>query len=77
MCDGGFLNLPLKALKCPVCGERVAFKVTNEVVKNAVQFPVPFKVIHGDHSFTVHLDSGLLISRVSASTNDPPPVESP
>ncbi len=70
-------SMPLKALKCPVCGERVAFKVTKEVVKDAVQFPVPFEVIHGDHSFTVYLDSGLLISRISANTTDPPPVESP
>lgn len=69
--------MPLKALKCPVCGERVAFKVTKEVVKNAIHFPVPFKVIHGDHSFTVYLDSGLLISRISAGATDPPPVESP
>lgn len=53
-----------KALKCPICGERVVFYVTIDAVEGAKQFPVPFKVVHEDHDFHIYLDSGLLISRV-------------
>ncbi|MFX1299961.1 MAG: hypothetical protein ACFFAL_04315 [Promethearchaeota archaeon] len=53
-----------KALKCPVCGERAVFFVTMDAVKDAIQYPVPFEVIHDDHKFMIYLDSGLLISRI-------------
>lgn len=53
-----------KALKCPVCSERVVFYVTMDAVKDAKQFPVPFEVVHKDHKFKIYLDSGLLISRI-------------
>ncbi len=53
-----------KALKCPVCGKRATFFLTKNIVKNATKFPVPFEVIHEDHSFKIFLDSGLLISRI-------------
>jgi hypothetical protein len=53
-----------KALKCPICGEKAVFFVTMDAVKDAIQYPVPFEVIHSDHKFMIYLDSGLLISRI-------------
>lgn len=57
-----------KALKCPVCGKRATFFLKKDIVKGATQFPVPFEVIHEDHSFKIFLDSGLLISRIEPSS---------
>jgi len=56
--------MPLKALKCPICGELAVFTVTSKAVEGATKYPVPFEVTHRDHTFTVYLDSALLISRV-------------
>jgi len=68
----------LKALKCPICQHQAVFYLTPDAVKNATQFPVPFQVVHKDHSFTVYLDSGLLISRVQPGENNnhPTPAKS-
>jgi hypothetical protein len=63
-----------KALKCPICGERAVFYVTMDAVKDAIQYPVPFEVIHEDHKFKIFLDSGLLISRIEEPATTPQPV---
>ena len=60
----------LKALQCPICKQQAVFNVTPDVVRNAAQFPVPFQVVHKDHTFTVYLDSGLLIARVQPGENN-------
>lgn len=68
----------LKALQCPICQHQAVFYVTPDAVKNATQFPVPFQVVHKDHTFTVYLDSGLLISRIQPgeNNNQPAPAKS-
>jgi hypothetical protein len=63
----------LKALKCPICQRQAVFYVTSGAVKDATQYPVPFQVIHKDHTFTVYLDSGLLIARIQPGENDSQP----
>jgi hypothetical protein len=63
----------LKALQCPICGHQAVFYVTHDAVRNATQFPVPFQVVHKDHTFTVYLDSGLLISRIQPGENNDQP----
>jgi len=60
--------MPLKALKCPICGGLAVFTVTPKAVEGATRYPVPFQVTHRDHTFTVYLDSALLISRVEGKT---------
>jgi hypothetical protein len=73
--NGGYLEMTpkqkkyWKALKCPVCGKRATFFLTKDIVKDTTKFPVPFEVIHEDHSFTIYLDSGLLISRIESSSS--------
>jgi hypothetical protein len=60
----------LKALQCPICRHQAVFYVTPDAVRNATQYPVPFQVVHKDHTFTVYLDSGLLIARIQPGEND-------
>ena len=53
-----------KVVVCPHCSSRIQFTIDKSNIEKAEKFPVPVVLKHEDHSFTIYLDSNLLISEI-------------
>ena len=53
-----------KIVVCPHCSSRIQFTIDKSNIEKAEKFPVSVVLKHEDHSFTVYLDSNLLISEI-------------
>lgn len=58
------LRAVAKVVVCPHCSSRIQFTIDKSNIEKAEKFPVPVVLKHEDHTFTIYLDSNLLISEI-------------
>ncbi|MEM2109034.1 MAG: hypothetical protein QW327_00880 [Candidatus Odinarchaeota archaeon] len=53
-----------RIIECPYCSTKIRFTMDSTYFESVENYPVPFSIQHGDHSFKVYLDEDLNVVKV-------------
>lgn len=62
--EGKITKKIIRILECPYCSTKIRFTLDTSYFEKVKDYPAPFSIQHGDHSFKIHLDEDFNVVKI-------------